>query len=341
METKALVFALLALFSLKPGLKAQEQSTNAYNNFDFIPGEVILFEDNFADSQDGEFPPRWNLLSGQGVVNLFDGQPTFVYTAGDKGSIARIEPAMKTKSYLSESFTIELDYLLPTEDQVFELYFMDDRGDDSRFLNYEDNGNLSTTYFPTDLQGSYQGGEENFKGKWHHASLAFKNQQIKCYVDQYRQLVIPKCGFNPVAVYFGGCSETKIRNVKIASGGGMNMLGKILSDGKFVSHAIKFDVAKSTIKGESMGFINELAQWLKDNPGVKIEIGGYTDSDGDENSNLKLSQARAEAVKAMLVSLGIENTRLTSKGYGESNPIDVNTTPEGKANNRRVELTKK
>ncbi len=340
MKTKTLIFALFALWAFNMAVKAQD-AAKAYANFDFIPGEVILFEDNFGDSQDGEFPPRWNLLAGQGVVNRFEGQATFVYTIGDMGSIAKIAPAMKTASYLPDAFTVEFDYMLPSEEQVFELIFKDDTEDDSRFLNYTDLGEIATTYFTNDLKGSYPEGEDNFKGKWHHASLAYKNQQIKCYVDQYRQLVIPKCGFKPVAIYFGGCTETKIRNIKIASGGGMNMLGKILTDGKFVSHAIKFDVAKSTIKGESMGFLNELAKWLNENPAVKLEIGGFTDSDGDDASNLKLSQARAESVKTMLVSLGVDASRLTAKGYGESNPVDKNTTPEGKANNRRVEFTKK
>ena len=199
---------------------------------------------------------------------------------------------------------------------------------------------LSAAYFQNELQGAYQGGPDNFRAKWHHLAIAYKDQQIKCYIDQYRQLVIPKCGFIPVGVCIGGCAKTAIRNVKIAAGGGMNMLGKILTDGKFVTHAIKFDVGKSTVKGESMGFLNELAKWLKENPAVKLEIGGHTDSDGDETSNLKLSQARAESVRSVLISFSVDGSRLTAKGYGEAKPLDNNATPEGKANNRRVEFTK-
>jgi OmpA-OmpF porin, OOP family len=331
------LFALLMIM-ITIGIKAQD--FKAYNNYDFIPGEKILFEDNFSSSKDGEFPPRWNLFSGQGVVNTINGQPAFVYTEGSPGTIAKIEPAMKIKTYLSESFTIEFDFIIPSEEQVFELIFKDNTGDESRFLNYDFTGDLSAAYFTSDLKANYPGGADNFQGKWHHAAVAYNNQQIKCYIDQYRELVIPKCDFIPVAVYFGGCEKTSIRNVKIAEGGGMNMLGKILTDGKFVSHAVKFDVGKSIIKGESMGFLNEVSKWLKENSTVKIEIGGYTDSDGDDAANQKLSEQRAEAVKKVLVDSGIEGARLQTKGYGETNPIDSNATPEGKANNRRVEFVK-
>ena len=72
----------------------------------------------------------------------------------------------------------------------------------------------------------------------------------------------------------------------------------------------------------------------------EVTIEGHTDSDGDNASNLKLSEARAQTVKDTMVQRGIAAERLSIKGFGESAPMDTNNTPEGKANNRRVEFVK-
>jgi outer membrane protein OmpA-like peptidoglycan-associated protein len=87
-----------------------------------------------------------------------------------------------------------------------------------------------------------------------------------------------------------------------------------------------------------MGALNSIVTIMKEHAELKFEIGGHTDSDGNDATNLKLSQDRCDAVKAILINLGIANERLTSKGYGETKPIGDNTTPEGKASNRRVEF---
>jgi outer membrane protein OmpA-like peptidoglycan-associated protein len=89
-----------------------------------------------------------------------------------------------------------------------------------------------------------------------------------------------------------------------------------------------------------MGTIAQIVKLLKGDPSLKFEIGGHTDADGDAAKNMTLSQGRADAVKKLLVEQGIEAGRLTAKGYGATKPIDKNDSPEGKANNRRVEFTK-
>jgi outer membrane protein OmpA-like peptidoglycan-associated protein len=87
-----------------------------------------------------------------------------------------------------------------------------------------------------------------------------------------------------------------------------------------------------------MGVLNVIVGMLKQDATLKLSVEGHTDSDGDDKANQKLSEERAAAVKDALVKLGVEAGRLQVKGFGETMPIAPNTTPEGKANNRRVEF---
>ena len=101
---------------------------------------------------------------------------------------------------------------------------------------------------------------------------------------------------------------------------------------------ILFDTNKDTFKQQSYAVLNSIAAILKEYPYSKFSIEGHTDSDGGDNFNQRLSDARANAVKKYLVEQGIDRFRLSALGFGESKPIDSNKTKAGKANNRRVEV---
>jgi outer membrane protein OmpA-like peptidoglycan-associated protein len=168
---------------------------------------------------------------------------------------------------------------------------------------------------------------------------------MKVYLDQSRVLVLPEIGFDPQELVFGGIAGDEgcpisITNVRVASGGNMNMIGKKFTESKIITHGINFDVDKSVIKPESMGTLNMIVNVLKNNTDLKFEIDGHTDNTGEAAHNLTLSQQRADAVKAQLIKMGIDGSRLTTKGFGDTKPISDNSTPEGKANNRRVEFVK-
>ena len=128
-----------------------------------------------------------------------------------------------------------------------------------------------------------------------------------------------------------------IKNVRIAKGA-VPLYDRMMSDGKFITYGITFDVGKSTIKPESMGEINRIVKLMQDNPDLKFSVEGHTDSTGNAASNQTLSEARSKAIVAKLVEMGISADRLTSAGKGQNNPIADNGTDEGRAKNRRVEF---
>ena len=118
------------------------------------------------------------------------------------------------------------------------------------------------------------------------------------------------------------------------------LVDKFAKDG-FISLYINFETGKSTINPDSAQTLDTAAAALKAAADLRVEVGGHTDNVGTPEANLKLSQERAQAVMAALVTRGIAAARLTAKGYGQTAPIADNRTEEGRGKNRRVELVKK
>jgi outer membrane protein OmpA-like peptidoglycan-associated protein len=321
-------------------------STKTYQNYDFVPGDKIIFEDNFADDESGEFPSHWNLAAGQAQVSNFQGENIFALT---EGNYASVFPLMKSDTYLaSDTFTVEFDYYTqPGGDNNVGVRFWDPQNSDQNDNSIDANNAAFIGYECTanDLSGTYPEDHESFENnKWHHVAIARKGNQLKIYEDQYRILNVPVFKGNTYAVNFVGIGDKDkpimLRNVRIAQGGNFNDTKRIVSESRIITHGILFDVDKAVIKPESMGAINQIFRVLKQNPDIKYEIDGHTDNTGNSKHNLELSQQRADAVKTQLVSMGIDSSRLTTKGYGDTEPISDNSTPEGKANNRRVEFIK-
>ena len=339
-------------------------SVAAYNNYDFRAGDKIIFEDDFDNDPDGEFPTHWTLLEGQGVINKIDGLPAFALssTPGMR-SYTMVSPLMKNPAYLTANFSVEFDQYLTSSNNILDVFMYDNTGNVLGIVVSGDNTHyiitklstakdiINTTALPLQSDSKLSNGlptaiaGTGFYNVWHHIAMAYKNDQLKIYADQYRVLVVPHCGFNPTALEcrsntYDADKPVLFKNFKIADGAQMNMLSSIMTNGKFITHGISFDVNKSVLKPESMGVIGDVVKQLQDNPTLNLEIDGYTDSDGDASANMLLSQQRADAVKDALVQAGIDASRLTTKGFGAAKPISTNTTQNGKAENRRVEFIK-
>ncbi|MGE0019683.1 MAG: OmpA family protein [Draconibacterium sp.] len=315
--------------------------------YDFVPGTEIIFEDNLEGEQNGEFPSKWDLAGGV-VENAFFDESNVIYFR-EIGNTGGITPLLKdSKSdYLPDEFTIEFDCYFE-KDVYNQRYYVSFYAAKKQKSVLSRLGLLTNEaqYGTTDTKGIYPGASRSNidkNARWRHIAISFNKRALKVYMDDARLLNIPNIEENPTGLTIGTTSQKTgyyfIKNIRIAKGA-VPLYDKFLTDGKFVTTGIKFDVNKATIKPESMGTINYVVKMMTEHPELKFSVEGHTDSDGDDALNQKLSEARAKAVMDKMTELGIATDRLTSKGHGESKPMTGNDTPEGKAQNRRVEFVK-
>jgi len=304
-----------------------------------VPGDQVIFEDNLAGEENGEFPSRWDLRDGTVEMAVLDEENVIMFR--EYGST--IVPYMKDpkSDYLPDIFTVEFDAFVPHD--YIAIAFFDKKNQSapqgSNYLYIRGYGmelNPASSVLPDG---------KNLANSWIHVAIAYTSGKMKAYINETRLINIPRLSFDPtgisvMATHAGDKSHYYIKNIRIAKGG-VKYYDRFMEDGKIIANGIRFDVNKATLKPESMGVINEIATLMKEHPEVNFSVEGHTDSDGDDTFNQTLSEQRAETVVNTLKKLGIDGNRMTSKGWGESKPLDSNATPEGKANNRRVEFVKK
>jgi OmpA-OmpF porin, OOP family len=320
---------------------SQQDPLKAYSKYNFVPGDEVIFEDNLANEENGEFPSKWDLKYGNAEIARYGDE--YVINFPDV-NYAKIVPLMAEKGdYLPEKFTVEFDAYFSEFCTRYKVIFYD-------MINQKSTPGLpDITVSPTGV--SVEGyGSTNIQTDnkeypfWKRIAISFNIRSLKVFYGEQRTNNIPNLKANPsgITIFGGMCHgghQAMIKNIRIAKGN-TKLYDRVVTDGRFTTNGIRFDVGKASIRPESMGVINEIYNMMKDHPELRFSVQGHTDSDGDETTNMALSKDRANAVVIQLVSMGIESGRFEAKGFGESKPVDTNNTPEGKANNRRVEFVK-
>lgn len=356
----------------QPAITAAGSKT--YVKYDFVPGEKIIYSNDFATDNMGELPTGWN-SNGTGAVVSMD-------ALNGNGVQLYQNAAYLTdnKIAFTENFTVEFDLILRRTHQkaafpefVWGVLSSGSLGttDNELLKNYvasfatemhmqpSDNNqsqiNLQTfhnskNYFRTDI--SRPGALLQQYNKVIHVAMQVQKERLRIWFDEEKLYDLPKAitpDANINQLYFivrryGGPDQEvgyAIGNIKIARGL-PDTRHKLVDEGKFSTTGIRFKVNSYTILPESNGVLSEIAGVLTKHPQLKIKIIGHTDSDGDDAANLELSKKRAAEVKQSLVSnFNIDAARIECDGAGESQPAGDNNTQEGKANNRRVEFIKR
>ena len=332
-----------------------------YSKFDFIPGEKVIFYDDFSKDNIGDFPAQWNTNGSAEIVtaNLFPGRwmkfssRNSVWTdqllnlpdnytiefdiipiSGEEGPRMagydfRLIKSINAKAFDAGTVPGKSGFLFTvgyTGRPAYRTYMNEPEGQALGLSGYKDDNQF------------YQKINELY-----HISIWVQKARVRLYqnenklFDLPRAFPLPNIKMDRLRFEYGA---GMIGNVRVAVGN-PDMRSKLITEGKLVSYGIYFDVNSDKVKPESYGTLKGIADVLNENPEVSIKIVGHTDADGNDASNLDLSKRRAASVKNELtVTFGISAGRMGTDGKGESQPIAPNDNPSNKALNRRVEFIK-
>jgi OmpA-OmpF porin, OOP family len=343
--------------STKSNSKEEDKSFKSYSKFDFVPGEKVIMLDDYAQDEIGDFPVNWNTNGSGEVVTIRNKEGKWLKLSGE----GIFYP--DNLGVLPENVTIEFEIGTSIENEVLTNFSFLDSKRFPNLLNYglENAVEVSLNAFGhfkvmcrdnennyklenTKTQNQYILPDKNFV----NISIWKQGTRFRMYLNEEKVLDLPRAFEKNVEYRFVMSTTTNylenreayIGPIRVASGI-PDTRSKLISEGKLSTTGIKFDSGSDKIKPESYGTLQTIATVLKENPDVKIKIIGHTDSDGDAQKNLELSKKRAAAVKNSLnKEFNISLDRIETDGKGQTESVEPNTSPEGKANNRRVEFIK-
>ncbi len=326
---------LLALLTAAVWLSASASAQSGEEQ-DFVPGEKVVFYDDYSDVAKGAAPPHWKVRGAS--VRL--GPDTRLHTKEYTQLFANLKALPKNFTVESEIFKSEDGGYVnwrfedPTHIQGWIAGFQLDPGEVLVSLNL--------------FYGGFEPlGSSRIKveyGKPIKLAIWYQDARIRLYVNNEKAIDVNQVEHKPFSVAYVNLqpSDTGVIQfgaTRIAESA-PDISQVLVSTGKFVSHGIQFDVNSDQLRPESINVIKQVATALEKQAAMKVRIEGHTDSTGDAARNLDLSKRRAESVKNALAKLGISAERLTTEGFGQNKPISSNDTPQGRAENRRVEFVK-
>ncbi|HIB49256.1 MAG TPA: OmpA family protein [Flavobacteriaceae bacterium] len=328
------------------------------SNFDFTPGTVPIFKDNFAKDNTGDFPAKWD-SNGSGELVTIDGEKWLRL-----GNKATILPMLNNP--LPEDYTIQFDLYTQgmdkkTSSQAFLKFLLHDTQGFQKAKNWS-----MVEISPCQFIASQGVIEKQVNGKremrnkigkdYRNAidgkskiSIAVNKTRMRVWLNEEKIVDVPRLvpeAANYFKLYTTGLRDNGtndkiyIANFEIAKSGEDNR-SKLLTEGRLSTNAILFNTGSASIKGGADAVLKEIGETMQANPTVNILIVGHTDTDGTTANNLQLSKDRANSVKqALTENYGIAANRIQTNGKGESEPIASNNSEVGKAQNRRVEFIK-
>ena len=342
----------------QPAAKKTKAAKGEELKSDFVPGTVVIFEDNLQGEQMGEFPSKWDLIENNAEVARMNGKMAIKF---EHGSNTSITPLIKdgNKKYLPEVYTLEFDFFATGKEDAnsaYNLYLIPTDGDRSRIWFGQDRmaWTIKKPNSDDQIEGNKDIDDIIEKNDWNHFALSFNKRALKVYVNNVRIINIPNAqamDWFTIDTEFWEDHVDYITNIRLAKGGvelydrnaqSMTPIEKAIAEtGKFVTNNILFETGKATLKSESMEEIQKVADYMKKNPSARFEVQGHTDNQGSDKINDPLSQQRAEAVVKALEGLGVDGFNLKAVGKGSHEPIADNKTEAGRAQNRRVVFIKR
>lgn len=327
----------------------QQGNAKIWENYDFVPGNKVIFYTDFSEDRVGNFARGVKYVSGPGEVVERDGIKVLRAT----GAVQFLVPVGKL---LPQRFTLEIDAIAPAGGVLTRAVSFEGG---ARWVAGPQSANVSWNPHGAFYEGSGKNMSES--GSPHsdamkpdvtntvaHLRVLMDSAYFKMYVNERRLYNVPELAFRRDSVIRialnGGEGEGEavyLTSIRVAESETDVLYDALSKKGRWATQGILFETGKSDLRPESRPVLKEIAGTMKQYGDLRILIEGHTDNVGSAASNLALSEGRAAAVKSALVAgFGVAADRITTKGLGDTTPSVPNATAAGRAQNRRVEVVK-